>query len=677
MLAVCGSAIPRPTWEPMLYYSVNTFMIFVLVIVVVVAFLDADRYAQGIQLPVIVQNKTNAQPSQQGEVFDLRKVGERASQEFASESRSAHSELRKRAVINKKRPPSASGSPVTSKPENAQGWNFYWITALASWLKSLFDRPAAAPSEEPSPVNRPLSSPPALTAAENPPPSPNRRNKNKNGKNQQRSKKPTTRQNRSSMDDFETSSTTTEGSNQEESIHDQSMDDLRKLANKKRKDAKKQQQQHQPQPTKAIKKKDSMADLASTKPNEKKPPQQQPPPPKVEQPKLSKKVRQVNKTRVESDPHLSSPVFESERSSRESTPPPTAASAASPSPILQAAAASSEQSFISATSSPVPAVNHQLVSSKSKKVSNVPVGKILPEVKKPENKFGAVGTKPLVVPPTVSKPCFWNEDAFGAPRMDPRFADLPPAPAMRKEEDFRQAPPVPPTFSPRSLACQQRSPTRGAIGGRMGDENGLNGFMDHQAGGYQQEESLMKSLQKERRQRTEEYLSKTSQQTDWPGFDNSIGNLGGSDFIADLWDNSSPTVNNEAAMSSAPGPSPAAAAQSVGGGWGTTAFNSVWPPKTNTYWPIGTNNVNTVSGNQNGGGGGGYGTLGGRQFSEAERRNVLGLHNVALSSIWDDPPRNNCREGDPRRPQQQHQPGQQQPQPPPDSWNMFQPPPGN
>jgi len=406
--------------------------------------------------------------------------------------------------------------------------------------------------------------------------------------------------------------------------------------------------------------------------------------------------------------------------------------------------------------------------SKAKKVSNVPVGKILPEVKKPENKFGPVGAKPNILSPSLKRGGVWGcEDAFPAavgpggdagaavPVAPPTFQGL-SSPAATAAPNFDQrrsvtvtaaasgagstnaiVPPPPGFSSQRQFVQDQVSPNRTA-GGNMSafagpDSGGLTGFAASGLTGFQQgelrqqqqqqqqlvqQESLMTSLQKERRLMTEEYLSKTREQTDWPGFDTaSTIRLGGPDFIASLWDESSSAVGGSGGgggsavgasgdhldLNIGRGMGSGAAAAATTGGWGTS-FNPVWtPPTSSPYWQPGLNASSNSSGVGNGGGrihnggnGNSFGGLVGDRFRTTAAaggaavsgapggrsdNNVLGL-DVGLSAIWgNDPPPQQQQQHLPSQVQQRQQQQQQQQQAPPttthrDAWGaVFRNPP--
>ncbi|XP_071088410.1 transmembrane protein 131-like isoform X1 [Haliotis cracherodii] len=73
LLSKCSAALPRPNWEPVLYYSIVCVMNFLLVCILVAAYFEADR----IIVADILKRKlrvNTAQSFDKGKVFDLRNV---------------------------------------------------------------------------------------------------------------------------------------------------------------------------------------------------------------------------------------------------------------------------------------------------------------------------------------------------------------------------------------------------------------------------------------------------------------------------------------------------------------------------------------------------------------------------------------------------------------------------
>ncbi|KAK3100282.1 hypothetical protein FSP39_017460 [Pinctada imbricata] len=74
-LSKCSAALPRPNWEPVLYYSIACVMGFLLFCTLVAAYFEADR----IYVADIIRRKVrnnNIPPYDSSKVFDLKKVGE-------------------------------------------------------------------------------------------------------------------------------------------------------------------------------------------------------------------------------------------------------------------------------------------------------------------------------------------------------------------------------------------------------------------------------------------------------------------------------------------------------------------------------------------------------------------------------------------------------------------------
>ncbi|GFN80733.1 transmembrane protein 131-like isoform x2 [Plakobranchus ocellatus] len=73
MLSQCSAALPRPTWEPLLYYFVICFMAFVILCILVLAYFESDRVmADYICKKIKVSNST--QTFDKAKIFDLRNV---------------------------------------------------------------------------------------------------------------------------------------------------------------------------------------------------------------------------------------------------------------------------------------------------------------------------------------------------------------------------------------------------------------------------------------------------------------------------------------------------------------------------------------------------------------------------------------------------------------------------
>ncbi|KAK6637148.1 hypothetical protein RUM44_007562 [Polyplax serrata] len=73
-LSACASALSRPTWEPLLYYSAVSFMVFLLFCVLAAAFFESDRILK-CALMTLTRERTTVQ-------LDLRQIGTHAQKEF-------------------------------------------------------------------------------------------------------------------------------------------------------------------------------------------------------------------------------------------------------------------------------------------------------------------------------------------------------------------------------------------------------------------------------------------------------------------------------------------------------------------------------------------------------------------------------------------------------------------
>ena len=73
LLSKCSAALPRPSWEPLLYYFVVCFMAFVILCILILAYFESDRVmADYIRRKLKVSNGT--QTFDKGKIFDLRNV---------------------------------------------------------------------------------------------------------------------------------------------------------------------------------------------------------------------------------------------------------------------------------------------------------------------------------------------------------------------------------------------------------------------------------------------------------------------------------------------------------------------------------------------------------------------------------------------------------------------------
>ena len=74
LLSKCSAALPRPNWEPVLYYSIVCVMSFLLFCILVAAYFEADRIIVADILKRKIRMNNSTQPFEKGKVFDLRNV---------------------------------------------------------------------------------------------------------------------------------------------------------------------------------------------------------------------------------------------------------------------------------------------------------------------------------------------------------------------------------------------------------------------------------------------------------------------------------------------------------------------------------------------------------------------------------------------------------------------------
>ncbi len=216
----------------------------------------------------------------------------------------------------------------------------------------------------------------------------------------------------------------------------------------------------------------------------------------------------------------------------------------------------------------------RLMQKDKQKARVTPVGKILPEPKKPENlgaQFGPVGARPPSVavsawsnspaeatpiqqgptgfmfgqisapsPPSSAAAAVAVASAAGAADVHP---EKPRAASVATAEFPTAATPTPPPSlhhgSPlhrtQSSPFHQVAAAAGGAADFLQQQSAGTGGSNHgspiRSSGVASGATLMQSLQMERRQRTEEYLRQ--RQTDWPGFDQQSLVPG---YIEDLWD---------------------------------------------------------------------------------------------------------------------------------------------
>lgn len=77
LLAKCSQAIPRPSWEPLLYYSIVSLIILLLLCELAAAYFEGDRILKTSYYPIITtslsQDSCN-NPPEKGQNFDLKAI---------------------------------------------------------------------------------------------------------------------------------------------------------------------------------------------------------------------------------------------------------------------------------------------------------------------------------------------------------------------------------------------------------------------------------------------------------------------------------------------------------------------------------------------------------------------------------------------------------------------------
>ena len=77
MLTKCSAALPRPAWEPLLYYSAVSSMVFLLLCIVAAAYFEADRiYTADIIQRRFNNTRLNSPTFDKSKIFDLRKLAD-------------------------------------------------------------------------------------------------------------------------------------------------------------------------------------------------------------------------------------------------------------------------------------------------------------------------------------------------------------------------------------------------------------------------------------------------------------------------------------------------------------------------------------------------------------------------------------------------------------------------
>ena len=160
MLAVCGQALPRPAWEPYLFYSLNSFMVFVLVCVAVAVYTESDRVAKSSMMMFVQRTEQQQQQQQQQQhrqqqsydgsngVFDLRGIQSQVNQELSLRQRANAAPANGVSNGTGRGRAGNHSSPPHSAPPNRESGKFFegvsgeqqksrrkslWILQLLSW----------------------------------------------------------------------------------------------------------------------------------------------------------------------------------------------------------------------------------------------------------------------------------------------------------------------------------------------------------------------------------------------------------------------------------------------------------------------------------------------------------------------------------------------------------------
>ena len=112
MLTKCASALPRPPWEPILYYSIICIMGFLLFCILVASFFEADRIFMADISKRRIKVSSATQTFDKGKVFDLKNI--------AGVKGTPNEKLESNGQIfakPKKDPPTSVVSPIRTTPQ--------------------------------------------------------------------------------------------------------------------------------------------------------------------------------------------------------------------------------------------------------------------------------------------------------------------------------------------------------------------------------------------------------------------------------------------------------------------------------------------------------------------------------------------------------------------------------
>jgi hypothetical protein len=132
-LSKCSAVLSRPTWEPLLYYSAVSFMIFLLFCVLAAAFFESDRILKSTMI-MVARDKTAAP-------LDLKVVGANVIKEFTSQNKKQEVQEDKsssKTPSNKSHSWMSSGTEDTGGCDVGRGEKYY---GTPSSIIAKFDEP--------------------------------------------------------------------------------------------------------------------------------------------------------------------------------------------------------------------------------------------------------------------------------------------------------------------------------------------------------------------------------------------------------------------------------------------------------------------------------------------------------------------------------------------------------
>ena len=499
MLSLCSKTLPRPYWESYIFWALNGLMIGFIVIIICAAGYDADRILNAPYFSPIMQF------DEQGQLLDLRQVADLVRKELNSDSRLGHSHRNliqdipkhhhhhnnsnaKSSIIPRKVPKFLSSIRAILRAIGVSILSMVWRgkNEDKSVPPNVDQHKQDSEDEEEETIKDVILDKDAKGNS-----SQNQPNQNKN-KNKSSNKKSNAVRKKSLTDLDEASSTTTESStlddlNDSKSSLDLVLQSSNSSSSNNNKSKSNKKQSKQPPNHQVI----SNA-IATVKPTEHHQPSSQQQQSKKKSNKSTKTMESSSKKSPER-PVMASATVNSNpvkiQEVKKSTPPKSTSDVSNKQQIepQQSQPQQQQQQQVFTGNSNGNPSNIQIVEQQPKKVKQV--GKILPEIKKPENhgaQFGPVGAKPL-------KPA-WQDD--------PPPTSFMAGNSNSEAERYNQHP------------SNGSSPSR-------------------QPG----QPSFMTQMQLNRREETAKYVA--GMNNDWPGFDpntptNLVQDL--SD-IRNLWDN--------------------------------------------------------------------------------------------------------------------------------------------